>query len=40
VVEEVGPERPAAPGEDTDETAPAQPQLLKVSGGLEWGGEG
>jgi cell division initiation protein len=40
VVEEVGPERPTAPDEDSDEPAPAQPQLLKVSGGLEWGGEG
>jgi hypothetical protein len=40
VVQEVGPERPAAPGEESAETAPAQPQLLKVSGGREWGGEG
>jgi cell division initiation protein len=40
VVQEVGPERPAAPGEEPAETAPAQPQLLKVSGGREWGGEG
>jgi cell division initiation protein len=40
VVQEVGLERPAAPGEEPAETAPAQPQLLKVSGGREWGGEG
>src|SRR5262249_34822951 len=40
VVEEVGPERPAAPGEQPEESALAQPQLLKVSGGREWGGDG
>jgi cell division initiation protein len=40
VVEEVGPERPAVSGEQPEEAAPAQPQLLKVSGGREWGGEG
>ena len=40
VVDEVGPGRPAAPGEQPEEAAPAQPQLLKVSGGREWGGEG
>jgi cell division initiation protein len=40
VVEEVGPDRLQAPGEESEEAAPMQPQLLKVSGGLEWGGEG
>jgi cell division initiation protein len=40
VVEEVGVERPVGPGEHLEEAAPAQPQLLKVSGGREWGGEG
>jgi cell division initiation protein len=37
---EVGPERPAVLEEQPDEAAPAQPQLLKVSGGRDWGGEG
>ena len=40
MLDEVGPERPAAPGEQPDEAAPAQRQLLKVSGGRDWGGEG
>jgi cell division initiation protein len=40
VVEEVGPGRGAVPVEQPEEAAPAHPQLLKVSGGREWGGEG
>src|SRR5436190_12210521 len=40
MIDEVGPERSVAPAEQTGEAAPAQPQLLKVSGGLDWGGEG
>jgi hypothetical protein len=40
MLEEVGPERPAAPEEQPEEAASAQRQLLKVSGGRDWGGEG
>jgi cell division initiation protein len=40
MLEEVGAELPAAPEEGPEEAAPAQPQLLKVSGGRDWGGEG
>ena len=39
MIDEVGPARPAPPGEQPQEPAAAQPQLLKVSGGREWGGE-
>src|SRR5262245_25367169 len=40
VVEEVGPEPLAVPAEQQEESALAEPQLLKVSGGREWGGDG
>jgi cell division initiation protein len=40
LIDEAGPERPAVPEEQPEEAAPAQRQLLKVSGGLDWGGEG
>ena len=40
MLEEAGPEPAALPEERPEDAAPAQPQLLKVSGGRDWGGEG
>jgi cell division initiation protein len=40
MLDEVGPERSAVADEQPEEAASAQPQLLKVSGGTHWGGEG